>query len=75
MELIPHARDVFDIAYTNGAYASYISGAGPTLMTIVDAENKFFGGKMRFALDNMGLENWEVKEMHIDNKGTCVVDE
>lgn len=70
MELIPHARDVFDIAYTNGAYASYISGAGPTLMTIVDAENKFFGGKMRFALDNMGLENWEVKEMHIDNKGT-----
>lgn len=44
-------------------------------MTIVDAENKFFGGKMRFALDNMGLENWEVKEMHIDNKGTCVVDE
>ena len=75
MELIPHARDVFDIAYTNGAYASYISGAGPTLMTIVDAENKFFGGKMRFALDNMGLESWEVKEMHIDNKGTCVVDE
>ena len=44
-------------------------------MTIVDAENKFFGGKMRFALDNMGLESWEVKEMHIDNKGTCVVDE
>lgn len=69
MELIPHAKDVFDIAYTNGAYAAYISGAGPCLMTVVDAENKFFGGKMRFALDNMGLTSWDVREMHIDNVG------
>lgn len=72
MELIPHGRDIFDIAYTNGAYAAYISGAGPCLMTIVDAENKFFAGKMRFALDNMGLASWEVKEMHIDNDGCRV---
>ena len=71
MELIPHASDIFDIAYTNGAYAAYLSGAGPTLMTIVDSENKYFGGKMRFALDNMGLTGWEVREMHIDNQGTC----
>lgn len=73
MELIPHARDVFDIAYTNGAYAAYISGAGPAIMTIVDAENRYFGGKMRFALDNMGLNNWEVREMHIDNDGTKII--
>ncbi|MBQ7784028.1 MAG: homoserine kinase, partial [Oscillospiraceae bacterium] len=73
MELIPHARDVFDIAYTNGAYAAYISGAGPCLMNIVDAENKYFSGKMRFALDNMGLNGWEVKEMHIDNSGCVTV--
>ncbi|MCC8043074.1 MAG: homoserine kinase [Oscillospiraceae bacterium] len=73
MELIPHARDVFDIAYTNGAYAAYISGAGSAIMTIVDAENRYFGGKMRFALDNMGLNNWEVREMHIDNDGTKII--
>lgn len=70
MELIPHAREVFDIAYSNGAYAAYISGAGPSIMTIVDADNKYFEGKMRFALDNMGLSSWEVKPMHIDNEGT-----
>lgn len=73
MELIPHGREIFDIAYTNGAYAAYLSGAGPALMTIVDGENKYFGGKMRFALDNMGLESWTVKEMHIDNKGTQII--
>lgn len=75
MELIPHGREIFDIAYTNGAYAAYLSGAGPSLMTIVDADNKYFGGKMRFALDNMGLENWTVKEMHIDNSGTELITE
>lgn len=75
MELIPHGREIFDIAYTNGAYAAYLSGAGPSLMTVVDADNKYFGGKMRFALDNMGLENWTVKEMHIDNSGTELITE
>ncbi len=73
MELIPYAKDIFDIAYVNGAYASYISGAGPAIMTIVDAENKYFTGKMRFALDNMGLKSWDVKELHIDNEGTKIL--
>ena len=73
MELIPHGREVFDTAYSLGAYASYLSGAGPSLMAIVDAENEFFCGKMRFALDKMGLSKWEVHELHIDNIGTRIV--
>ena len=52
MELIPHCREVFDIAYTHGAYGAYISGAGPTIMAIVDEENTYFAGKMRFSLEN-----------------------
>ena len=73
MELIPHGRDVFDTAYSLGAYAAYLSGAGPALMAIVDAENEYFEGKMRFALDRMGLHNWEVHELHIDNIGTRII--
>ncbi len=73
MELIPHGRDVFDTAYSLGAYAAYLSGAGPCLMSIVDADNEFFVGKLRFALDKMGLDKWEVREMHIDNIGTRVI--
>ncbi len=75
MGLIPNASEVFDIAYSNGAYAAYISGAGPSVMAVVDSENKYFGGKMRFALDNMGLASWEVREMHIDNAGTSIVED
>ena len=72
MELIPGCREVFDIAYTHGAYASYISGAGPTVMAIVDEENTYFAGRMKFSLDNAGLGGWQVKEMCIDNQGTTI---
>lgn len=73
MELIPHARDIFDIAYNHGAYASYISGAGPTIVAIVDEKNTYFAGKMKFSLDNAGLGGWDVKEFHIDNAGTKLI--
>ncbi|MBQ8781130.1 MAG: homoserine kinase [Oscillospiraceae bacterium] len=70
MELIPHGREVFDIFYSLGAYAAYLSGAGPALMAIVDGENEFFCGKLKFALEKIGLKDWEVHELHIDNDGT-----
>lgn len=74
IELIPHARDVFETAYSLGAYAVYISGAGPSIMTVVDAENTYFAGKLRFALDRAGLEHWDVHELHIDNAGTRIIE-
>lgn len=72
--LIPHAQEVFDTAYSLGAYAVYISGAGPSIMTVVDSENTFFAGKLRFALDQAGLASWQVHELHIDNAGTRIIE-
>lgn len=74
MELIPHCREVFDIAYTHGAYGAYISGAGPTIIAIADEKNTYFAGKMKFSLENAGLSGWDVREFRIDNKGTAVTD-
>lgn len=73
MALIPHAREVFDIAYAHGAYAVYISGAGPTVMAIADEENTYFAGKMRFSLDNAGLSGWQVHDLRIDNTGAVLI--
>ncbi len=73
MELIPHCREAFDIAYTHGAYGAYISGAGPTVMAIVDEDNTYFEGKMKFSLKNAGLDGWEVREFRIDNCGTVLI--
>lgn len=75
MALIPNGQEVFDTFYSLGAYAAYLSGAGPSLMAIVDADNEYFCGKLRFALDRMGLEAWEVHELHIDNVGTRILNE
>ncbi len=73
LKLIPDADEIFSLAYTLDAYAVYISGAGPTIMSIVDKDNTYFSGKMRFALDNHGLKNWKVKELQIDNNGTIII--
>ena len=69
LPLMPHAEEVFDIAYTLGAYAVYVSGAGPTVMAIVDESNQFFTGKMEFSLETAGIYGWQVKELTIDNQG------
>lgn len=73
MELIPNGREVFDTAYSLGAYAAYLSGAGPSLMAIVGSDNEYFAGKMRFSLDKMGLHSWIVKELEVDNIGTQIL--
>lgn len=73
IDLIPHAKEIFEIAYTHGAYASYISGAGPTIMTIADENNEFFAGKLRFSLKNAGLGSWKAVELNIDNQGTTLL--
>lgn len=69
-ELIPNCEQVFEIAYAHGAYGNYISGAGPTIMSIVDENNLYFTGKVKFSLENAGLNNWDVCEFSIDNDGT-----
>ncbi len=72
LELMPHAREVFDIAYTHGAYAVYVSGAGPTVMAIVDEDNTFFTGKMEFSMEAAGITGWKVRELAIDNQGAQI---
>ena len=73
MKLIPHCREVFDIAYNHGAYGVYISGAGPAVMAIVDDNNDYFCGKVEFSLNTAGLSNWTVHEFHIHNSGVMVL--
>ncbi len=72
LELMPHAKEVFDIAYTHGAYAVYVSGAGPTVMAIVDEDNSFFTGKMEFSMEAAGINGWKVRELEIDNQGAKI---
>lgn len=73
LELIKGAEQVMETCYANGAYASYISGAGSTLMSIVDDKIFDFEQKTRDALDSMGLHSWRLVMLSIDNKGAIVM--
>lgn len=67
--LIKGAEQVFDLSYQLGAYAAYISGAGSTLMAIVDQKIVDFEDKARAALNEMGFDGWRIKMLEIDNDG------
>ena len=75
LDLIPNGRRVIDMCYENGAYASYISGAGSAIMSIVDDERLDFEQKTRDCLNNMGLNSWELHILSIDNKGAILIND
>ncbi len=74
LSLIPGAKETINMLYNNGAYAAYISGAGSTLMGIVDKTNVDFARRVRHELDQMGRASWQVLMLDVDNIGTTAAD-
>lgn len=72
LNMITGGKDIIKGSYEFGAYACYISGAGPTIMCIVGAENQFFKVKMRERLDALGYSAYQILELAIDNEGTKI---
>ena len=69
LELIPGGRGVMDCALESGAYCAYISGAGSTIMAVVDAGNEGFARRLRCWLDGQGLGGWRLELLAPDNRG------
>lgn len=72
LPMIKSGQEIIDAAYSLGAYAAYISGAGPTIMTITSEKDQFFAMKMRELLDAAGLCGYKIMQLSIDNCGTQV---
>lgn len=72
MKLIEHADEVFKKAYDLNAYGVYISGAGPTIMALVDGKDVSFSSSLLEYLGSMELDGWEVLELSIDNVGAII---
>lgn len=71
--LIKGFNEVKDEAYRVGAIASYLSGAGPTIMTLISSEEVGFSNKIRDFLKTEGL-NWDIHELSIDTVGATVME-
>ena len=67
--LIKGADTAFRVAYEVGAYGVYISGAGSTVMAIVDDKDNDFAERVGLELKKNGIFNWTVTELRTDSVG------
>ena len=70
--LIEHSEEIFAAAYDFGAYSTYLSGGGPTLISILDSRIADFESKMRGFLNSIGLAGWGIQILDVDNSGTVI---
>ncbi|KXT78862.1 homoserine kinase [Streptococcus sp. DD13] len=67
-KLVKEFHTIKQISRENGAYATYLSGAGPTVMTLLPWNSL---EKMKHALEEEGLEG-EIRQLTVDTTGILV---
>ncbi len=68
---IPGIENVFEKSYELGSYATYLSGSGPSAVSIIDAENIGFETEMNKYFET-NLNGWKCRVHTIDNVGAVV---
>lgn len=72
MGLIKGSDAAFRIARELGAYGVYISGAGSTIMAIIDKQNAGFAQQIEHRLMMNGVFGWTVRLLESDAAGAVV---
>ncbi|WP_160687768.1 homoserine kinase [Clostridium sp. C2-6-12] len=72
-KLIPGFEEVYNKSYELGAWGCYLSGAGPTIMAIINEEDERFSNRLREYLKIKGLE-WDILELSIDDAGATIIE-
>ena len=67
-KLVKEFAQIKENAHQAGAYATYLSGAGPTVMVLAPKEQE---SKVLEAVQSLGLDG-EVVALHVDTKGVFV---
>lgn len=70
--MIPGAEQVFYIAYSLKAHAAAISGAGPSILAIVDKADTAYAARAQEQLAQAGLGGWRVLPLDCDADGAAV---
>ncbi|AQR94163.1 homoserine kinase [Clostridium saccharoperbutylacetonicum] len=72
-KLISGFEEVYNKSYELGAWGCYLSGAGPTIMAIIDEKDERFSNKLGEYLKQKGFE-WNILELSLDNAGATVIE-
>lgn len=73
LKFIKRAGDIFELAYKYGAYAAFISGAGPTLMAMINVTDIGFVDRVKKDLAS-DFPNWKLYLLDCDENGATVLD-
>lgn len=69
LRFIPGAEEIFALSYEFGSFGTYISGAGPTLMSIIDRSNSRFTALCSERMKERGIEGWRIMLLEADTRG------
>lgn len=73
LPLIPGGEEIFELAQELGAYAVYISGAGPTIMAVVHRDNEdFFAQAEEMMTQDDNMRAFSLRRLLADNVGAVV---
>lgn len=73
LPLIPGGAKIIEKAYEKGALASFISGAGSTMMAIFDCGNEEAETAAKEILSSGDFAGWKYFILNADNSGTAVL--
>lgn len=72
-KLINGFDKVYNKSYELGALGCYLSGAGPTIMALIDEGDMCFSNKLKEYLKEINL-NWNVLELSMDDEGATILE-
>ena len=72
--LIDNCDTVFRVSYELGSLGTYVSGAGPTIISMIDAKDAdAFGKSMEAHLCEKNMKDWRVEIHSADHDGAKIV--
>lgn len=73
-KFIPGIDDVFRLTYELGSFGTYISGAGPSIISIIDDNSeKTFELHAMNALKEKGIDGWQFIILKTDDDGAKII--
>lgn len=71
--LIKDCDTVFRTSYELGSHGTYISGAGPTIVCMIDSDDKDFKKNIEVQFEKKNIKGWKVEIMTADPVGAKIV--
>ena len=68
--LIENYDQVFRMSYELGSLGTYVSGAGPTIISMIPTEG---AEEFMSACDSRGINGWRVELLHTDPQGARII--